>query len=105
MGDISKDDYVFLPVAEATAPGKGGFFQHYVDAWWTVHPVNGLLFFNPKNARTGRRRHGRYGFPQCNTDERIARKVGLDTAGSLWPEIEIRKFPSVWVPVDINDYL
>ena len=78
--------------------------MHFVDAWWTVHPERGLLFFNPKNARTGRRRFGRYGSPQCNTDERISRKVGLDTAGSVIDGIEVRLFPSVWVPVNISDY-
>ena len=104
MTTISEADYVFLPVDEATAPGQGGFFQHYVDAWWVVHPERGLVFFNPKNTRTGRRRFGRYGSPQCNADERISRKVGADTAGSVFPEVEIREFPSVWVPIDISDY-
>lgn len=104
MSEVSKDDYVFLPVEEAVAPRGGTYFQHYVDAWWTVHPEHGLLFFNPKNARTGRRRFGRFGSLQCNTDRRIAEKVGLETAGSLWPEIEIRQFPSVWVPINISDY-
>jgi hypothetical protein len=104
MSDVSKDDYVFLPVDEATAPAKGGFFEHYVDAWWTVHPEHGLLFYNRKNPRTGRRRVHGLGSPQCNTDERITRKVGLDTAGSLWPDIRVEQFPSVWVPVNISDY-
>jgi hypothetical protein len=104
MGDIKAEDYVFLPVAEGTAPTKGGFFMHYVDAWWVVHPEKGLAFYNPVSTRTGRRRFGRFGSPQCNTDERISRKVGLDCAGSVFPGIEIRQFPSVWVPADPQDY-
>lgn len=103
MSEISKDDYVFLPVEEAVSPRKAGFFLHYVDAWWAVHPEHGLLFYNRKDRRTGRRGR-RYGSPQCNTDRRIAEMVGRDTAGELWPEIEIRQFPSVWVPINISDY-
>jgi hypothetical protein len=102
--DISEADYVFLPLEEAVTPQKGGFFQHYVSAWWVVHPDRGLAFYNPRNARTGRRRHSRYGSPQCNTDERIARMVGPKTVGELWPDVRIQQFPSVWVPVDISDY-
>lgn len=98
---ISESDYMFLPVDEATAPVKAGMFQHYVDAWWVVHPERGLAFFNPPGRR---RRAGSLGSPQCNTDERIARKVGPVTAGTVFPEVEIRQFPSVWVPIDISDY-
>lgn len=101
---ISETDYVFLPLEEAVTPPKGGFFQHYVSAWWVVHPDRGLAFYNPRNARTGRRRYSRYGSPQCNSDERISRKVGADTAGSVFPEVEIQHLPSVWVPIDISDY-
>ena len=104
MSEISKDDYVFLPVEEAVSPKGGTYFQHYVDAWWMVHPEHGLLFYNPKNPRTGRCRL-RHGSPQCNTDKRIAEMAGAKTAGSLWPEIEVRLFPSVWVPIRISDYL
>jgi hypothetical protein len=94
--------YRFLPVQEAVSPVKGGFFVHYVDAWWLVHPEHGLAFFNPRNARTGRRRMHGLGSPQCNTDERISRKVGQDCAP--WPDPEVRQLASVWVPVDISDY-
>ena len=104
MSDVRKEDYVFLPLEEAVSPRKGGFFQHYVDAWWTVHPEHGLLFYNPLIARTGRRRFGRLGSPQCNTDERVSRKFGLEIAGSLWPEVEVRLIPSAWVPADLSDY-
>lgn len=99
---LAEEDYLFLAVEEATRPAKGGFFMHHVDAWWLVHPDKGLAFYNPRHPRTGRRRFGRYGAPQCNADERIARKVGLDTAP--WPDPEVRFLRSAWVPVDIDDY-
>ncbi len=102
MSTVSETDYVFLTVEEAVTPRKGGFFQHYVDAWWVVHPERGLAFYNPKDRRTGRRRHGRYGSPQCNTDERISRMFGTKTVP--WPHARIEQFPSVWVPIDISDY-
>lgn len=103
MGDIRADDYVFLPMDEATAPSGGTFFQHYVDAWWVVHPERGLAFYNPMGTR-GRRRHGRLGSPQCNTSEKISRMVGAKTAAVVFPEIRIEQIPSVWVPIDPNDY-
>jgi hypothetical protein len=104
MRELKPDDYLFLSLAEATAPTKGGFFQHYLNGWWVVHPDKGLAFYNPKHVRTGRRQLGRWGSPQCNTDERISREVGMDCASSLWPEIEVRLIPSVWVPIDLRDY-
>jgi hypothetical protein len=88
-------DYAFLPVQEAVSPAKGGFFLHYVDAWWLVHPEYGLAFY-----RRGRR--SGLGAPQCNTDERISRMVGLKTAP--WPDAEVKRFASVWIPIDPHDY-
>jgi len=104
MSEVRKDDYMFIPADEALAPADGGHYQHYVNCWWVVHPEKGLAFFNPKNARTGRRRFGRYGSPQCNADERISRMVGAKTIATLWPEVEIQQLGSVWVPIDISDY-
>lgn len=94
------EDYKFLSVAEATAPARGGFFEHYVDAWWLVHPERGLAFYSPVT-RTGRRRRG-LGSPQCNTDERVTRMVGAKSAP--WPDPEVRQIPSAWVPVDLSGY-
>lgn len=101
---LREEDYVFLPLVEATAPTSGSFFQRYADHWWAVHPDRGLLFYNPVNSRTGRRRHGRYGSPQCNSVERITRMVAAKSAEMLWPGVEIRLIPVVWVPVSISDY-
>lgn len=101
---LSETDYVFMPVDEAATPRAGGFFQHYVDAWWAVHPERGLMFYNPVNPRTGRRRHGRYGSPQCNTDKRISQLVCDKTVLTIWPDVRIDQFPSVWVPFSLSDF-
>jgi hypothetical protein len=92
---LTEDDYAFLPVAEAVSPAKTGFFQHWVDAWWIIHPDKGLAFY-----RRGRRG---LGAPQCNTSEQIARMV-LGSAPPPWEGAEVRKIASAWVPIDIDDY-
>ena len=98
--DVLEDDFLYLPEAEAAAPSEGMYFQRYADSWWAVRPGHGLVFFNPKNRRTGRRKSSYLGFPQCNTDERIKRL----TARTLPFEVEVRKFPLVWVQVSLSDY-
>jgi hypothetical protein len=96
-GAFTADHYRFLPLDEAVNPAEGGFFMHYVNKWWAVHPDKGLAFFNAP----GRRRSSNgLGAAQCNTDERIARMV---SANAAWP-VEVRQIPSAWVPVDISDY-
>ena len=89
-------DYAFLPIQEAVSPAKGEFFQHYVDAWWLIHPDRGLAFY-----RRGRR--SGLGSPQCNTDERITRMI-LAKSAPPWENAEVRKLASVWVPANPADY-
>jgi hypothetical protein len=89
-------DYAFLPVQEAVSPAKRGHFEHFVDAWWIVHPEKGLAFY-----RRGRR--SGLGAPQCNTDERITRMV-MARCSPPWPGAEVRKLASAWVPIDVSDY-
>lgn len=92
--DIDVSRYNFLPEQEAVSPAKGGFFVHWVNAWWLVHPDKGLAFY-----RLGR---GGRGSPQCNTDERVTRMLYSKTGQ---PEgCEVRKLASVWVPADPSDY-
>jgi hypothetical protein len=95
----TEDDYVFLPVDQATTP-PDGIIMHYRDYWWAVHPEKGLAFFNPRNRR-GQRTHGRYGAPQANPHETISRRV---SGYHPFPH-EVRKIPSVFVPVNIGDYI
>jgi hypothetical protein len=94
--ELSISDYAFLPVQEAVSPAKGGFFLHYVNTWWLVHPDKGLAFY-----RRGRRRS--LGAPQCNTDERITRMLAAK-APPPWDGAEVRRLASVWVPADPEDY-
>jgi hypothetical protein len=100
MEEPKPEDYLFLPVDQVAAPVKGVYFQRYADAWWAVHPDKGLVFYNPRRG-DGRRRHSYWGAPQCNTDERIARGVSRD---HLPFPVEVRKFPVVFVQVNISDY-
>ncbi len=97
---LTENDYRYLPVQEAVRPAAGGFFRHYVNCWWTVHPEKGLAFFNPPG-RDGRRRHSGLGAPQCNASKRISQLVC--DKNIPWPA-EIQLLESAWVPVDISDY-
>lgn len=98
--DVPESDYMYLSEAEAVAPSKGLFFRRCADSWWAVRPGHGLVFFNPSNRRTGRRKFSYLGAPQCNTDERIKQL----TARTLPFEVDVRKFPLVFVPVNLSDY-
>lgn len=93
-------DFLFLPEKEVTAPSRGLYFQLYADAWWAVRPGHGLVFFNPVRKRGTGRRFSYYGAPQCNHIEKLARGVSRD---HLPFEVEIRKFPVVFVPVSLSD--
>jgi hypothetical protein len=92
---LSIENYKFLPEQEAVSPSKAGFFMHWVNAWWLVHPDKGLLFY-----RLGRRG---YGSPQCNTDERVTRMLFAKAPPPI-DGIEVRQLASVWVPADPSDY-
>lgn len=100
MREPTEDDFLYLPEAEAAAPVKGSFFQRYADFWWAVRPGYGLVFFNPRK-RDGHRRASFLGFPQCNADERIKQLTAQD---NLPFEVEVRKIPLVFVPVNLSDY-
>ncbi len=99
---VTEDDYMFLPEDQVLTPSRGTFFQCYRNAYWIVHPGKGLVFFNPVHRagiNAGQRSRSWYGYPQCNTDERIAR----------WPRefpfpVEARHFPVVFVPIEVSDY-
>lgn len=98
----AEDDYLFLPENQVTAPPKGVFFQCYRNSWWLVAPGRGLVFFNPLNRtgpKAGRRQRSWFGYPQCNTDQRIAGRPR-----ELPFPVEVRQFPAVFVPVEISDF-
>ncbi len=96
MTDIKDDDWVFLPLKDATDGPTHGFCQVYSQRWWSVHPELGLRFYNPKNSR-GKRWQKGLGSPQCNSDMLIMRQLGK--TGDL-----VMYFDRVFVPVDINDW-
>lgn len=100
MNETTEDDYLFLPLDEAASPTSGVYFRRIADSWWAVHPEKGLVFYNPLNPRTGRRRHGHKGWPQCNSDQRIK-----ELTGRLLPfPVEVRFFPSVFVQISVGDF-
>lgn len=83
----------FVPIDEATVP-PGGIINHYKDRWWAVCPERGVVFHRAN-------KRSKSGSPQCNGNEVIARKV----IGGLYPWAEIRFIPSVFVRININDYV
>lgn len=99
MKELTEDDFVFIPIPEATAPPKG-FIEHLENRWWSTHPAKGLAFYNPKK-RNGRRSMGGYGSPQCNPNEAMTRRRAQ---GKPW-DVEVVFLPSVFVKVDIYDYM
>jgi hypothetical protein len=96
--ETAADDFMFLPLGEAVTPTKGLYFQRYHNMWWAVHSTKGLVFFNPKNRRNGRRKYSYWGSPQCNADARIKQM----TAETIPFPVEVRQVPLVFVQVDIN---
>jgi len=95
----TEDDFVFIPIEEATNPTKGTYFQRFENYWWVVEAGGkGLAFYNPKN-RSGRRQRF-VGAPQCNQNEHIAERV----ARSMPFHYTINLIPVVWVPIDIYEF-
>jgi len=91
------DNYQFMPFEEASAPTKGGYFEHFVDYWWLIHPEKGLVFWNPWVQRHGQRvreRHG-LGWPQCNTFRK--------STDPVLPGCTLRQIHSVFVQVYLSD--
>ena len=96
-----EDDYVFITLKEAMQPSKEGYYQLVKDGWWPVHAEReAIALWNPyrkgSNARTQK-----YGSPQFNHHRAIAESIAQNTI--RWP-YQMRKLPSVWVPVDISEY-
>lgn len=79
---------VFIPPEEFAVPGSGQF-EHFRDHWWTTDAEGRLAFYwfgqRPRRFR-----------PQCNSDERISRKL----TSELYPDLEVRQVPSVFVRIN-----
>lgn len=87
MSSMAEDDkrLSFLPLEKATNP-PAGFLNHVKDHWWAVHPTKGLVFFKKTS-------------PQCNSNESLSKRIN-----AMYPWAEVRLIPSVFFPVDPNDY-
>lgn len=96
--EIKEDDYLFIPESELTDP-PDGIIEHLKDKWWAVHPEKGLMFYNRKGK--GGRRVRLYGSPQCNLNKTISEYVARG-----YPfEVEIKFIPSVFIRVDMSEYV
>jgi hypothetical protein len=85
IGRFGKLLYVPLEVAASPADGRA-----MTDSWWSVHPEKGLAFYyTPADARAMDGEPA----PQCNRDERVARKI----TDRLYPEHEVRHVPVVFL--------
>lgn len=76
----------YLPLDKATAAPGDGFWEVYADRWWAYEPEKGLIFYRKS--------------PQCNRDERIARRV----VELCHPDAEMVFVPRVYVRHDCADY-
>lgn len=92
---MKENEFRFLPETEATNPTHGQFFIRCTDAYWIVHPEKGLAFYS-LGQRTG------LGSPQCNSNEKIVRKIAENMTYEF--PYEIKFFPLVWIPFDPRDY-
>lgn len=77
----------YLPFDKATAEPGYGFWEVYVDCWWSHEPGKGLLLFA--------------GNPQCNQNESIARQV----TQRCHPGAEVLFVPRVYLKHECGDYL
>lgn len=111
MTEICDKDFQFITIEEAINPTKGNYFQMYLNYWWAVCPGKGLMLYNPvgrpvkinltnEGTEVQERRRQRFGSPQCNMHYSIVKRVsdGYDF------EIQVRKFPRIFIPIDPVDY-
>ena len=78
----------YLPLDKAiTAEPTDGFWEVYVDRWWSHEPGKGLLFYGKS--------------PQCNRNENIARQV----TERCHPGAEVIFVPRVYLKHNCGDYL
>ena len=86
---IGEEKFDFVTLDEATVPPPG-LIEHMKDRWWIAHPERGLAFFKSLGWLS----------PQCNTDERIVRKLAQN-----YPWAEVVFIPSVFRTINPNDYV
>jgi hypothetical protein len=88
-----KSRYNFLPEDKATTPPTSGYFQALSNRWWVSHPEKGLAFFWMRGDKG-------LGSPQCNINESISIKIGVNSIEGA----QVKFIPVVYVPIDLRDY-
>lgn len=92
---IDRDDkrLIFKPVESLIVPPRG-IIQHYKDCWWCCDDERGLLFWKSSD-------RDRHISAQCNSNELVTRSL----ISTMYPWAVARCFPSIFMPVNINDYI
>lgn len=85
----------FLPLDDVTK--ATGLVQAFHNAWWSVCPERGLIFYQDNPRRKGSLVGAS---AQCNQSEGTSRTL----SHRLYPWAEVRQIPLVLQPVKIKDY-
>lgn len=94
---IEPDDDRLVYMKESDVLSAGGLVDAMRNRWFSVHPERGLIFWQSTNKRRG----SLFGSsPQCNSREDVARTV----TAKMYPWAEIRFYPLVLVPINLDDY-
>jgi hypothetical protein len=83
-------DFVFVPIEKATTP-PAGLIEHLKDRWWLYIEGKGVAYYRDKRGNR---------FPQCSGDKRITESLRT----RLFPEAEVRFFPSIFHQINPHDY-
>jgi hypothetical protein len=90
--DENDEKLTFVPLDVLTKYPSEGFFRHYVDCYWIMHPEKGAISY----------RMGKRGplAPQCNRKEVVTQLI----CDKIYPWAEVCHIPSVFWPIDPHDY-
>jgi hypothetical protein len=90
---MTEDDprLIYMPLDQVTA--ATGSVDTIRNAWWTVHPERGLVFWTQTPLRGLRSAS-----PQCNTDKNVSDMV----SPRMFPWAEVRQIPLVLQPKDFS---
>lgn len=87
MSSLRPDNIRYMPVEQVAEPTKAwGPWELLADRWWVHKPGAGLVFYGRS--------------PQCNGDEKIARKI----QATVWPDLEVIFVPRVFLLHHCEDY-
>jgi len=83
---VSRKHINYKPLDEITKEPGEGFWEVYVDRWWSYEPDKGVLFYQKS--------------PQCNKNEALARSV----TSKYHPGAEVIFIPRAYLMHDCADY-